>query len=87
MFHRIVLDRMIHRTRTRSEAFSVDSRALHPSLFSSPVSYLVVPSVEEETPGKPEPSTERDRESGTCICMCVCMCVCVCVYSVILKVV
>ena len=77
---------MIHRTRTGSDAFSVDF--LRSSLFYSSFSFLVVLFVEEETPEtrepeKAEPSwSERDHESGMCFCECVCMCV----YSVILKV-
>ena len=36
-----VLDRMIHRTRAGSDAFSVDSCALHPSLLPSLLPSLI----------------------------------------------
>ena len=76
---------MIHRTRTVSDAFSVDSRALDHSPFSSPFSYLVVPYVEEETPERRESRESRTimaghlqpnvimREVGFYVCVYLCV--------------
>ena len=65
--------------------------------FSSPFSYLVVPSVEEETPERREARENRAIMVGhlqpnvimkvVCVYVRVLVRVCVCVYSVILKVV
>ena len=82
MFHRRVFDRKIRRTRTGSDAFSVDSCALHPSLLLliSRRSFCGRGDARKKRRQRKRNhhgrslATERDHESGMCfVCVFVCM--------------
>ena len=63
MFHRRVLDRVIHRPTTGSDAFSVDSLSFLPSLL---------PSLPFFSPfSSPFSSSRPPRALLTCVCLCV----------------